>query len=167
MLNADGQLKDPMPLSLVSWKEAVRYMYTDKCDVLEWYDNWVVCSPSWQTKVPAVILLRSFIVKNYKPRFSRHNILLRDMFTCQYCSKPVTSSTATLDHVIPISRGGKTNFENIVSSCGPCNTAKGSSIDIKPINKPRVPDYYELINKSKRLSVSVKHPSWNLWLSSR
>jgi len=46
VLNADAQPVSMLPLSIVQWKEAVMYMYHDKCTVLEWYDDWLVRSPS-------------------------------------------------------------------------------------------------------------------------
>ena len=42
VLNADAQPVSFLPLSVVQWKEAVMYMYHDKCTVLDWYDDWIV-----------------------------------------------------------------------------------------------------------------------------
>jgi len=53
---------------------------------------------------------------------------------CAYCRRPmkktrkgvVTPSTATLDHALPISRGGRNQRSNLVAACSSCNGAKGS-----------------------------------------
>jgi len=139
-------------------------MYNDKCTVLEWYDDWMVRSANWETKVPAVIMLKDYVRSKSMVRFSKSNVYLRDMYKCQYCNTPVTRSAATMDHVQPVSKGGKTNFENIVTACGPCNTRKGNKLLMKPMYPPYRPGYWELVRKRKQLPLTVKHPSWNQWL---
>jgi hypothetical protein len=56
----------------------------------------------------------------------RVRILSRDDFTCRYCGKK--SPTMTVDHVIPVTRGGDHNDENLVAACRPCNSKKGNKI---------------------------------------
>ena len=58
MLNKDAAPISVLPLSAVRWQEAIKYMWMDRVTVLEWYDDWVVSSPSWETKVPAVMMLK-------------------------------------------------------------------------------------------------------------
>ncbi|OGQ22038.1 MAG: HNH endonuclease [Deltaproteobacteria bacterium RIFCSPLOWO2_02_FULL_44_10] len=58
-------------------------------------------------------------------RFSRQNIFLRDNFTCQYCARKFPRSHLNLDHVVPRAQGGETTWDNIVTSCHPCNRRKG------------------------------------------
>jgi 5-methylcytosine-specific restriction endonuclease McrA len=164
VINADGHPVSLLPLSAVPWKEAILYMYHDKCDVLEWYDDWVVRSVSWETRVPAVIMLRQYLRRTTRPRFSKSNVYLRDMYSCQYCGTGVNNSTATMDHVVPISKGGKTNWENIITACGPCNTKKGNHSNMKPFYKPYEPGYYELVRKRKQMPFNIRHHSWNQWL---
>jgi hypothetical protein len=58
----------------------------------------------------------------------RFLVMLRDKFKCQYCGRsPATHSDVTLhlDHRKPFSRGGLTDFENLVTSCSKCNLGKG------------------------------------------
>lgn len=164
LLNADARPVSYLPISTISWKEAIMYMYHDKCTVLEWYDDWMVHSPSWETKVPAVIILKDYIKQRSSVRFSKFNVFLRDEFNCLYCDKQLTQSTATMDHVLPLSRGGKTNFENIVTSCSKCNAAKGNHTHIKPKYAPYRPTYWELVEKRKNLPFTIKHPSWSKWV---
>lgn len=166
LLNADGQPVNYLPLSIINWKESIMYMYHDKCSVLEWYDDWMVHSPSWETRVPAVIMLKDYVRAKTQVRFSKSNVYLRDQYNCCYCGEPVTKSQATMDHVIPLSKGGKTNFENIVTSCGPCNFRKGNKMgpEWRPKYKPYRPGYYELVRKRKQLPFQVRHPSWYQWL---
>jgi len=165
VLNADAQPVSYLPLSAVQWKEAITYMFMDKCDVLEWYDDWVVRSPSWETRVPAVIMLKEFQRRRRTPRFSKTNLYLRDLYTCQYCSTQLPRKSLTLDHVRPLSLGGKTNWENIVAACQDCNSRKGNKMKMKPKRMPYRPDYWELVNNRKQLEIEVRHPSWHNWLT--
>lgn len=78
--------------------------------------------------VPAVIRLNRWVQLKRKPsiiRFSRANIYLRDEFTCQYCVQQFHETELTLDHVIPVVRGGKKSWDNIVTACRRCNQTKG------------------------------------------
>ena len=142
------------------------YLYNEKCSVLEWYDDWMVHSPTWETKVPAVIMLKDFVRAKTRVRFSKSNVFLRDTYHCLYCGCAVTKREATMDHVHPISKGGKTEWENIVTACGPCNSRKGNKTgrEWKPQYAPYRPGYYELVRKRKSLPFDVRHPSWYQWL---
>lgn len=165
LLNANAQPVSYLPLSAIQWKEAILYMYHDKCTVLEWYDDWMVRSPSWETRVPAVIMLKDFMRVKTRVRFSKNNLYLRDQYNCCYCGCAVNKSTATMDHVQPLSKGGKTNWENIVTACAPCNTRKGNVIgQMRPRYKPYVPGYWELVRKRKQMPIDIRHPSWYQWL---
>lgn len=164
VLNADGQPISLLPPSTINWKEAITYLWLEKVHVLEWYDDWIVRSSSWETKVPAVIMLKEMHRRRRSPRFSRYNVHLRDMFTCQYCHIQLPQSKLTMDHVLPISKGGKTNWENIVSACNPCNGKKGNNEKIRPKVMPHQPDYYELVAKRQKLDFDIRHPSWAAFL---
>jgi len=76
-------------------------------------------------KIPAIIRFLSkaaFFTRYVK--FNRHNVWLRDMGQCQYCGVRLKTTEFTYDHVLPQSRGGKTQWENIVVACIPCNHRK-------------------------------------------
>lgn len=47
---------------------------------------------------------------------------------CVYCGDPLPKSNATMDHVVPLSRGGSNGIENIVPACRPCNASKGNRL---------------------------------------
>jgi 5-methylcytosine-specific restriction endonuclease McrA len=164
VLNADAQPVSYLPLSAIEWKEAITYMWLDKVEVLEWYDDWVVRSSSWETRVPSVIMLKEFMRRRRRPRFSKTNLYIRDLYTCQYCSKEFSRSHLTLDHVRPLSLGGKTRWDNIVAACQRCNSLKGNKLKMKPKRMPYEPDYYELVSKRKQLDFNVRHPVWNRYL---
>ena len=45
---------------------------------------------------------------------------------CACCGKPLTPKTMTIDHLVPLSRGGTNEMENLASLCYDCNQEKGS-----------------------------------------
>jgi len=164
VLNADAQPVSYLPLSAVAWREAITYLFLDKCMVLEWYDDWIVRSQRWETRVPAVIMLKDMMRRRRTPRFSKSNLYLRDLYTCQYCNSQFSKTLLTLDHVKPLSLGGKTNWQNIVAACGPCNSRKGNRTHMRPLREPYQPDYYELVAKRKQLGLEIRHSSWSRFI---
>ena len=43
---------------------------------------------------------------------------------CYYCGTKVGSKNLTMDHVVPLSRGGTSSRDNIVPACKECNNKK-------------------------------------------
>ena len=65
----------------------------------------------------------------------RYRILARDHFKCVLCGRsPATEPGVKLhiDHIIPFSRGGKTEFDNLRSVCSSCNWGKGVDLECAP-----------------------------------
>ena len=52
---------------------------------------------------------------------------------CHYCGRKVGPDALTLDHVIPIARGGKSTRHNCVPCCKDCNTKKGTQTPVESI----------------------------------
>jgi 5-methylcytosine-specific restriction endonuclease McrA len=61
-------------------------------------------------------------------QFKRKLRLLREDRHCKYCGKRLNRYTATIDHVIPLSKGGKDSKKNRVLACYECNQEKGDKI---------------------------------------
>ena len=115
------------PINQVTWDRAITLVYCGLVEVLEEYDDWTVRSPSTMMKVPAVIRFFKGVSGRKKGiRFSRENVYARDKGRCQYCGIYIPRSEVTYDHVLPRSLGGKTEWNNVVSCCLPCNQRKGS-----------------------------------------
>jgi len=112
------------PHKVIRWEDAVTMLYVAKADAVIDYDE-QVCSPSIVMAKPAVIRLRRSVGKIKRGvRFSRINVFTRDSFRCQYCGAKLPMSQLTFDHVRPRSRGGRTEWSNIVTACRPCNGRK-------------------------------------------
>ena len=52
---------------------------------------------------------------------------------CHYCGKKFLFHELTLDHMVPLSRGGRTTPGNVVPACRPCNKAKGSDTPVDQV----------------------------------
>ena len=159
-LNADYNPLSVAPLSTITWKEAVKLMYLDQVDVLEYYDDWYVHSPSVTMQVPSVVVSRTYVKVSRSVKFNKHNLCIRDEFSCQYCGQHMSKHALTMDHVIPRMKGGKTNFNNIVLACTPCNTAKGHRDRMKPRKTPERPTLAEIMGKARRMPITIPHGSW-------
>ena len=112
-------------LGLVDWKKAMRLVFADKVKVLKYSDR-IIQGVEKVFRAPAVLVLMKVVRSVYRGRvpFSKKNVLIRDRFTCAYCGK--AEKSLTLDHVIPRSKGGKTEWENCVACCKKCNHHKGA-----------------------------------------
>jgi 5-methylcytosine-specific restriction endonuclease McrA len=112
------------PTRVISWQRAIVLTFLGKVEVVEEYEA-VVVSPSTTLRIPAVVRQRRAAPHRARsPAFSRSNVFLRDDYTCQYCTETKEPSLLNLDHVLPRSQGGRSGWENIVTSCYPCNQRK-------------------------------------------
>jgi hypothetical protein len=58
----------------------------------------------------------------------RFKVFSRDGFTCQYCGKTPPEAILEADHIMPRSKGGQDNIENLVTACRDCNCGKSAKI---------------------------------------
>jgi 5-methylcytosine-specific restriction endonuclease McrA len=150
------------PLRVVSWRKAVILVILEKVEVVEEYDRSVFGIRS-SLKLPAVIRLNRYISKRTLIiQFSRENLYLRDKGTCQYCGGPFQKKDLTYDHVIPRSKGGETEWTNVVTCCVRCNLRKGGRTPEEAgmllIRKPKAPIWIPLLP----MSLGLREPP-DLW----
>lgn len=87
--------------------------------------------------------------KNYSSiiPLSRRMLFIRDNNTCAYCGSVLPASKLEMEHVVPSSKGGRTSWTNIVSSCRPCNSKKDNKTPAEAGMKlryvPYVPNRHE------------------------
>ena len=171
-LNANAIPLSYIPLSVISWQDAIELIYKDKAVVLKEYDHWVVHSPSTVMKVPSIIIMKEQVKFQKQLKYSRSNVFLRDDFTCQLqitnaCRErrgKAKPTDLTIDHVVPRSLGGTTKWLNVTTSCKSCNAAKGADHTIVPIKKPTKPDYYEVLAKRKTQPIQIRDEDWRFYI---
>ncbi|MGD8701285.1 MAG: HNH endonuclease [Desulfosarcina sp.] len=50
---------------------------------------------------------------------------------CHYCGRQTPAVALTMDHVVPLARGGKSTKGNLVPACKPCNTKKSALLPME------------------------------------
>jgi 5-methylcytosine-specific restriction enzyme A len=59
----------------------------------------------------------------------RNYVFQRDKYQCQSCGKISQETHLSIDHIIPLSRGGKNDISNLQTLCLTCNQQKTDKID--------------------------------------
>ena len=125
------------PLTIVSQKRALALMLKGRVDAVS--DEAIeIHGISRSLQIPSVIRLKRYInVPRRGVRWSRKAVLHRDNYTCGYCgiqagekqrNQVITRKDFTVDHIVPISRGGKNTWSNTVCACALCNQRKGNKM---------------------------------------
>jgi 5-methylcytosine-specific restriction endonuclease McrA len=130
------------PLNVCSVRRAHVLVWKGKAEVLEQLDMSLRSSTStypWPHVIRLVTYVR--VPRGVKRKISRRALFARDGWRCVYCG--TSTGRLTLDHVVPRSRGGDSVWENVVTSCAPCNLRKGNrllhEIQMELRELPRVP----------------------------
>jgi 5-methylcytosine-specific restriction endonuclease McrA len=155
--NGEPDLSEPKAMTPVSWNDWL------SLPIRSW--DLTISSPSMTIRVPTVIISANFSkmpVKHFKGKPSKDAIYNRDKGTCQYTGKKIDRNHATVDHVIPRSRGGEDSWTNLVLCSKDINTKKGnklnSEIGLQLLKNPLAPQpvpVYSLIREAKH--VDWKH----------
>ncbi len=131
-----------LPIHVTTVRRAFALVYQGAAQVVDpeyrsyAFDEWFAQDPepgvetigtsSGPIPIPKVIVLRSYDrMPRRHVRFSRANVFARDDHTCQYCGERFAKVDLNLDHVVPRSHGGRSTWENVVTSCVDCNRRKG------------------------------------------
>jgi 5-methylcytosine-specific restriction endonuclease McrA len=117
-------------------------------------------------RVPKIIVLSVYDrLPRLEVKFTRRNVFLRDKFTCQYCAKVLPETQLNLDHVTPRDKGGRTTWENIVTSCFRCNTRKANKMpqeaNMHPQSAPFAPRWRPLFGMHEN---GLADKSWSHFL---
>lgn len=156
------------PISVVNWKRAILMEMLSKAEVLEYYDDVEVTSVNDVFPLPAVMKVCFYVKANSeKATVSRKSIMIRDAYECQYCG---SKEDLTIDHVIPVSKGGKWEWNNLVAACSRCNVKKSNKLSkecgMYPKNAPKKPRFFTIgvihtiadtIVSGKRIPSEWKH----------
>src|ERR671932_2848353 len=115
------------PLNVTTVKRAHVLVFKGKAEVLEQLER-PLHSATDTYPWPHVIRLVSYVrvPRAAQRKISRRALFARDGWRCVYCG--TSAGRLTLDHVVPRSRGGDSVWENVVTSCAPCNLRKGNRL---------------------------------------
>jgi len=102
------------------------------------------------------------------PQWMRDEVLARDGYACRYCGS--MDGPFHMDHVYPVSKGGETSVNNLVTSCPLCNVKKHNKVGVWPwpvfveekvsiasvenVNNPKKKTHFVLIVKIVLITIS-------------
>ncbi|MBN2025820.1 MAG: HNH endonuclease [Actinobacteria bacterium] len=143
------------PLCFVSARRAVCLVLKEKAQIIEGDNERAFRAEKIIVPFPRVVRLLAFVeVPRWAKRHvSRTLLFARDRYTCQYCGRHYSEfkkgECLTIEHVKPKSRGGLTEWENVVTACNACNARKADKLPMEakmyPINTPREPRYIAIV----------------------
>lgn len=120
-------------------------------------------------KIPKIIILcRYDKVPKKRPKITRKGIWIRDQGICQYTGKKISPNEGNIDHVIPKSRGGATDWTNCVLAHKKVNAKKADrtpeEAGLKLIRQPFIPKELPV---SFYLTNKYNIQEWELFLNSK
>jgi 5-methylcytosine-specific restriction endonuclease McrA len=150
------------PIHVCGVKRAAVLLLKEKAEVIENGEGELHAEHTAMAR-PAIIRLRTYapVPRRSRRRLTRRAVFARDDWTCQYCGD---HRDLTVDHVIPRSKGGSSEWENIVACCSSCNRRKADRLPHQarmfPRTTPRPP------HPSVFIQVACPRipASWDAWL---
>ena len=160
---------DLRPLSVIDWERAISLVFANKVELLHNHEAKVVRSANREWGIPSVIKVKRWVkVRTMSLRFNKKNVFVRDNFICQYCFTPLKAKETTLDHIIPKSRGGTTNWRNVTTCCIPCNQYKSNrtpqEANMTLMRQPFIPKGLTMENLLDMIIDNETPPEWRFYL---
>lgn len=155
--NGEYDFSSPLYMNPVNWDEWV------KLPVRSF--DFSVRSAKMTIRVPTILIAKNFAkMPMKKPKLSKFSIRSRDKNTCQYTGKKLNSREGNIDHVVPLSRGGKDEWKNMVYCSKDVNTKKQNKTPeeagLNLIRQPREPGAKPLM----AFITQARHPDWQHFL---
>ena len=154
---------DPIFMNPVDWEEWLTL------PIRPWEEDDAVhyANGTKKMRAPTVLIAKNFNKmpkKTFRGKPSKEAIWIRDNGIDQYKNVKLKREDATVDHVIPQSRGGRDTWENLVITHKKVNSEKGNKfnneIGLKLIRQPKAPPPIPL----SAMIREVKHPTWRPFL---
>jgi 5-methylcytosine-specific restriction endonuclease McrA len=135
-------------IQITGWRRALSLVYADQAAVVDEeyrlydFETWralsreigehpegLIRTPTFSIAVPEVILLKGYDrLPPLRVKFTRRNIYEHYDSRCCYCGRRFPTSAINLEHIVPKSRGGRSDWSNVVTACIACNTRKGNRL---------------------------------------
>ena len=152
------------PLNVCTVRRATVLLLKERAEILE-HGRWSLHAESVTIPRPVVIRLITYVKiprDAHSRKITRRAIFARDRWTCQYCGRE--RGKLTIDHVIPRCKGGSSSWDNIVTSCAPCNRRKGDRLprqaQMHPRRRPKAPSPAVFVH----VSTQAIPPVWEQYL---
>lgn len=164
LLNASEEV-----LRVVSWQRAATLLVAEKARHPYNFDHsyTINMARGRSIELPSAVVLTEYVRIPYIPmRPTRNNIFRRDDLVCQYSGKKMRYAEASIDHIMPTSRGGKHSWQNVVTCAKWINSKKGArtpeEMGLELIRKPVAPDRKMVVANTCN---DEQREAWNRWLS--
>ena len=176
-----------MAIDVATVRRAITLLYVQHAEIIEVsggryethnFEQWlerskdfpadaVIRTVSFSIAVPMIMrMVACSRLPQRRVPLTRKNVLIRDNYRCQYCGERFHPSRLSLDHVVPLSKGGGQAWTNVVCACVECNGKKGerslTDAGMMLRTKPRTPNFTQSIRAklpSDRLDI------WKRFLS--
>lgn len=139
------------------------------------WDDWInlgirdydfyINTPKMKIRVPTIIITPNYNKihkRTLKP--TKKAILERDKQICQYSGVRINRKEGNIDHIVPVSRGGKDSWENMVWAHKEINAKKRNKLNSEAgltlIRKPKAP----LPMPPSSFIREIKHRDWSFFL---
>lgn len=153
------------PLNVCHIRRALSLVMLGKAEVVHQRAEGIT-TPRGRLPAPSIVKMR-YHVRRPMPqlRLSRHSVLARDNYTCQYCG--AKGRDLTIDHVTPRWIGGQHAWDNLVACCRRCNLKKGDKTPaqarMRLARAPRRPHFVPYISLPAYLKARSRD-DWQIYL---
>ena len=151
------------PLTMVPVRRALRLVIDGKAEIVESDGEDLIRSERLILPRPAIIRLVKFVhvPRRFRRQVTNTFLFARDDYRCQFCHRTPADfrhrECLTRDHLVPLSRGGTSDWTNVVTACSTCNTRKGNHLPeecgMHPLTMPHEPHFVHLSWAVRRLTV--------------
>ena len=174
-------------INITTWQKVISLLFIDHAKVVdEEYNTYTfadwkdlsghiskhpagfVRTPTIKIAIPEVIILRYYdSLPPMDIKFTRKNIYEHYKYKCCYCGKKKSISELNLEHVLPVSRGGTTDWLNVVTACIPCNVKKSchtpEEAGMKLLVQPSKPKWKGPVSLCFKSGLKIK-ASWQKFI---
>jgi 5-methylcytosine-specific restriction endonuclease McrA len=154
------------PITFINERKTISLLLREKAEPVSYWDNEKLGLPKFEY-LPSVLRLNKWYSISRKPgTFSRKIVFSRDNWTCQFCNIKLGQHDATIDHIIPKSKGGPTSWANCVTACKSCNRKKGDKplekcgLKLNSIPKPPSVHHFGMVKDDK----NEWHHDWQYYI---
>lgn len=172
-----------IPITTTTVKRALTLMYIDAARAVcpdsytvYTFEDWLsseidtkeeaaISTVQFTVKVPEIIVLTNYIgIPRTRVLFSRRALARRDGKRCAYCNVICADGDLTIDHVVPVSRGGDTSWQNCVTACKDCNQKKGDRTPHEADMPLRYLPFEPVWAPHNNVPARMRRPSWDKFL---
>lgn len=154
------------PITFINERKTISLLLREKAEPISFWEDEKLGLPKSEY-LPSVVRLNKWYSISRNPGiFSRKIVFSRDNWTCQFCNLRLEQNDVTIDHIIPKSKGGPSNWINCVTACKTCNAKKGNKslekcgLKLKCLPKPPRAYHFGIVKNDK----NEWHQDWEHYI---